>query len=450
MKSIVVFLRHVITPLVLCLFLVLGLTAAMLSGIVEYSVIKELFSGNDAKGYSVYIPLIIVIVLEGLKLFLHYIIPAHKKLGDTGRHLIAKNVTKYFLVAFSLLCTIIYVSNSLYTPETIKSSTEAMKEEIETKYQTVLTDGIDIIKNDANDRIESEKNKVEHIRAQLQQLTPVYRPRTAYENYIQEKLRLESELKKAEDKYNSEYNLIITEMDAKISKLRDNNLNEMQKEIDAISQSFNYVSAGDNKYLSSALIFIVSVLGYSEYDRLTYYLCVCVIALIVSVALELAIVFAQSYLALNGDQLVRLFSDTELIPESLKERANRMVKLVVQASIMLSVYLIYQAISETMITSAGILSAFVSYLISIILTSERFRLSLNVGNLKEYDNKASNTIVKAKDFALPVIIQTLICIVGFLLLSVYMGYALADLIPTTIALSVGSISGQVILRPKSI
>ena len=102
MKSIVVFLRHVITPLVLCLFLVLGLTAAMLSGIVEYSVIKELFSGNDAKGYSVYIPLIIVIVLEGLKLFLHYIIPAHKKLGDTGRHLIAKNVTKYFLVAFIL------------------------------------------------------------------------------------------------------------------------------------------------------------------------------------------------------------------------------------------------------------------------------------------------------------------------------------------------------------
>lgn len=213
---------------------------------------------------------------------------------------------------------------------------------------------------------------------------------------------------------------------------------------------FDYISSGDNAYVSSALTFIVSVLGYDKYNRTTYYLCVFSVALIVSIVIELAISIAQSYLALNGDQLNALFSDKEPIAESLKARSNRMVKIVVQASVMLSVYLIYQAISETIMTSEGILSAFVSYLISIILTSERFRLSLNIGNNKESDNKVHNTIVKAKDFALPVIVQTLICIVGFLLLSVYKGYNLSDLIPNTVALSVGRISGQVILRPKAI
>ncbi len=450
MKNIIVFLRHVVTPLIFCLFLVLGLTAAMLSGVIEYSVIKELFASSDANGYSFYTPLIIVIVLEGLKLFLHYAVPAHGRIGDTGIHIRIKSITKYVLVLFSLLCTVIYVSNSLYTPEAVKSSTETMIEQIELEYQTKLDNSIKGIENETIAYIENEKDKVESVRLELNQLTPVYRPRIAYDNYIKEKQRLETKLDEAEKEYELAYEDIMSQKEAKILQAKETNSIDMQKEIDAVFEDFNYVSSGDNSYLSSALTFMVSVLGYDEYNRTSYYLCVLGIALIVSLVLELAISFAQFYLSLNEDKLKALFDENGTIDESLKKRANLIVKFVVQASVMLSIYLIYQAFAETIMTSKGIISAFASYLISIILTSGRFKLSLNVGKENTNNSKVHKTIVKAKNFALPMIVQTLICIVGFLLLSVYMGYTLSDLIPTTIALSVGSISGQVILQPKSL
>ena len=99
------------------MFILLGLIAAFLSGIVEYAVIKEMFIiklaniGNDVK-YSQFIPLVIVLVLEGFKLFLHYVIPAHERENIDKNKIIWKKVAKYFLVGFSLICTFIFSCNS--------------------------------------------------------------------------------------------------------------------------------------------------------------------------------------------------------------------------------------------------------------------------------------------------------------------------------------------------
>lgn len=318
MKDILIFLRHVVTPLFLCLFLVLGLTAAMISGVVEYAVVKELFSGNNTEGYNEYIPLVIVIVLEGLKLFLHYAVSAHKRIGDAGRHLVIKNVVKYALVIFSLLCTMIFVSNSLYTPEEVKNITAAQMTAIKNKYQVELELEMKDIESDYENRIKSANGKVESVRSQLQQLTPVYRPRSAYENYIREKLRLESELKEAEKFYNLEYDELIEDKKQSISLVEEKNSVEMQKEIDSLSDNFEYVSSGDNSYLSSALTFAVSIISKENYNRTTYYLCVFGISLIVSIVLELAISFAQFYLSLDESKLNALFGSDEKIPEVLK------------------------------------------------------------------------------------------------------------------------------------
>lgn len=78
MKNISIFLKHVVTPSLFCIFIIIGLTAAAISGIIECIVIREFLSGVDFIG-SLYIPVIIVVILEGLKLFLHYAIPAHEK-----------------------------------------------------------------------------------------------------------------------------------------------------------------------------------------------------------------------------------------------------------------------------------------------------------------------------------------------------------------------------------
>ena len=448
MKSIIVFLRHVITPLIFGLFLVLGLTAALLSGVVEYHVIGDLLSNSDASTQNMYIPLIIVFVLEGLKVFLHYIIPAHRRIGDTGSHIFFKNVTKYVLVIFSLICTLVFVSNSLYNPRTVMSSIDNEIQTIEAKYSQLEENGRATLKPDADPRVKNIEKKAESIRNQLDKLTPVYRPQSAYNNYVKEKNRLEGALEKAEQDYRNLYEIISKENETAFTHLQQSLSTQKQAEIDTISNRFEYLSSGDNPYLSSAIAFFLSVFGRIEYSRTAYFLCVLCIALIISVILELTISFSFSYVATNGDKLIKLFSEEYPIPTVFKAHANKLIKTIVQSSIMLSIYLIYQSIADTKMTFYGIIYAFFSYFLSIIFTSDRIKLTLNIGEKKEESKKVHNTIVDAKKVVFPVIVQTLICVVGFLMISVYMGYAIADLIPTTIALSVGSISGQVILQPK--
>lgn len=47
MRKISTFLKHVATPSLFCIFIILGLTAAAISGIVECIVIREFLSGTD-------------------------------------------------------------------------------------------------------------------------------------------------------------------------------------------------------------------------------------------------------------------------------------------------------------------------------------------------------------------------------------------------------------------
>lgn len=67
---------------------------------------------------------------------------------------------------------------------------------------------------------------------------------------------------------------------------------------------------------------------------------------------------------------------------------------------------------------------------------------------EEPKNKVVASVVHAKGYILPIIVQTLICIVGFLVLSRSLDSTATNSMVTTIALSVGSVSGQIILKSK--
>lgn len=450
MKNVITVLRHIISPLILCLFLILGFTAAMLSGVVEYHVIKELFPVKDAETYNFYIPLVIVIVLEGLKLFLHYIIPAHEQIGET-KFLTVKKATKYVLIVFSLICTVIYVSNSLYTPEKVNSFINEKEIRIESKYEAKKKTEIKEMEKNEQIELSNAKIIVDNIENQLQILTPVYSPYWANKNYVEEKIRLENELESAKIEYEMKCNEIKSKYESEKKTIENDIEEEILKEKKSIVEDFNYISAGDNTYLSSALLFMVSVFGIKEYKRTMYYLCVLGISLIISVVLELAISFAQSYLALKREKLEQLFGEDEIIEETFKRKADRIIGISVQASIMLAVYLICHTLSlDTMNLPKNIFPVFVSYLLSIILSSEKFLPANNEYLYKEKDKKTYKTLIKVKNFTLPIVTQTLICIVGFILISIFLKNNLDNLIPTTIALSFGSLSGQIILKPKTI
>ena len=139
--------KQVISPIIFYFFLVLGFVAALLSGLVEYSVIKELFINKDATSYNLYIPLLVVIVLEGLKIFLHYVLPAHSRTNISIEKIKFKKFIKCRLVFFSLMCTLIYVSNTLYHPDVVNTVITEQKSIIQDKYEQDLEKNISMIKS---------------------------------------------------------------------------------------------------------------------------------------------------------------------------------------------------------------------------------------------------------------------------------------------------------------
>lgn len=444
MRKISTFLKYVATPSLFCIFIILGLTAAAISGIVECIVIREFLSGTDFRG-SRYIPVIMVVILEGLKLFLHYAIPAHEKIDDC-KNLLAKKITKNVLVLFSLLCTIVYSSTAMYQPQVVDEAIAVQTAEVNSELQKELDQNILKIEANSQIKLQDAKNQVNAIINEIEQLSPIYRPLSAYTRYVNEKQRLEEKLSNAQNAYEMQAETIAKERDEKIAEAKLSYEEKLNHESSKTEEELK--NAGDNVYLSSALLFFSSLFGSKNYSRVLYYMCVLLISIIVSVVLELTIAFSQAYLSLNVDKLEQLFGspDNNVTNRLIKRKAAMAVSIIVQAAIMLSVCLICAAFTETFITEKGMVFAFLSYFASIILTFKKHDVSLNTE--KASKNKLVSSVIYAKSYFLPIVVQTLICIAGFLILNYSMGNTSSNSTLTTIALSVGSVSGQIILKPQ--
>ena len=99
----------------------------------------------------------------------------------------------------------------------------------------------------------------------------------------------------------------------------------------------------------------------------------------------------------------------------------------------------------------SVISAAVSYSSAIVMTTGKFKFEFKA----KMDNsstlipqKAHEFLVTAKQKTVPGIIQTLLCIMVFVLIGVFTENDVGNMIPSTIALSIGSMGGQLLLTNK--
>ena len=118
---------------------------------------------------------------------------------------------------------------------------------------------------------------------------------------------------------------------------------------------------------------------------------------------------------------------------------------------MLSIFIICGLLSEVSLDKGSVISAAVSYASAIVMTTGKFKFEFKT----EMDNsstlipqKAHEFLVTAKQKTVPGIIQTLLCIMVFVLIGVFTGNDVGNMIPSTIALSIGSMGGQLLLTNK--
>lgn len=468
MKSIILVLKNVISPLVLVLFLLLGLIAAFLSGIVEYAVIKEMFTINlvntgGTANYSKFIPLVIVLVLEGFKLFLHYVIPAHERENPNDDKLIWKKITKYFLVIFSLICTFIFSCNSMYDFNTVSTNTGKAIQNIELKYdaeinkiETEITANKENSLKVYNDEIVSIRNDIDKTSDSIKNLDPM-NPNydNLYSNLNNEKQRLELRL----EEKNNEYNNIVQAIDAEIRQRYENRFQELEnikiQEINKVKSEQTIDSSGDNQYIRAAIKFVKMTFfaDNSEYKRGTYCLIVALISLLVSIILEVVITVSQAYLSKKSDELAKLFGSEEVVDETIKNKANNILWHLIQAAIMLAVFIIIGTTTEmipttdvaTVFSTKNILVTFGSYFISVLLTSGK--MSIQLKKITSNEGTTTKVVSSVGTFLLSTVVQTLLCIVGFIILCRVTGNPSETIYPSTMALTIGSVSGQLLFSP---
>ena len=121
MKTVVIMLKHVFIPLSAFAFLVLGLLACFCSALIEFFVLREILAIPGMKLNADTWAALLVLILEGSKLTLHFYGESLKKTSieqdipdfdvSSKRSLIC--FLKNGLVVFSLICSIICMVNAI-------------------------------------------------------------------------------------------------------------------------------------------------------------------------------------------------------------------------------------------------------------------------------------------------------------------------------------------------
>lgn len=471
MKYMLLLLKHIVSPLVLFLFLLLGVIAAFLSGIIEYLVIKEILTINlteieNIVLYSKFVPLIIVLVLEGFKLFLHYVIPAQERTKKLDK-LLWKKVAKYFLVGFSLICTFIFSCNSMYNFDIVASNKDSSINEINLKYNNELEKIEKEIESNKEKVLKIYSDNIESIRSDIAESSKAIRElNPSIYNYEQKLKVLEEEKKRLEkllDEKNKEFKKISQNVDAEIRSSYqpriDSILKAKETDIKNANNEQAFDSSGDNKYIRATIKFLKTTIkaDASEYSRNTYCIIVALISLLVAIVLEVVISVSQEYLSKKSDDLAELFGAGEEIDSELKNRANKTLKLLIQAAIMLAIFIIIGATTELIppeaesivFSTKNIIITFGSYFISVLLTSGGLELKIATKSNGSSNNSFQNSkfFPSVGTYLISTVVQTLLCIVGFVVLCAITGNLSENIAPSTIAMTIGSVSGQILLSP---
>ena len=111
--------------------------------------------------------------------------------------------------------------------------------------------------------------------------------------------------------------------------------------------------------------------------------------------------------------------------------------------------LIPPSIESTVLSTKNILITFGSYFISVLFTSGKLELKIEPKNNDSSGNQSqvSTFIPSLGSYLISTVVQTLLCIVGFVVLCTITGNPTETIAPSTIALTIGSVSGQILLSP---
>ncbi len=455
MTTLISLIKGVITPLAVLLNLVIGVFAAILSGIIEYFVLYELFSKIIISGEtrtSAILPLVIVLILEGSKLFLHFESKCFDlRAIDKSSKQLANNMNKvkWFLVLFSFICTLFYTGNTLYhNSVTVQSSIHSAEiEAIETEYKNRIKECEDTAIKNREDKVYAAKKSWYDAQKALNAWNEM---NLSSDDFIAEKIRLENAVTEARNSYNETLN------DSTYLDKIKSEVENLEKEKEEKIQTIISVSSneGDNEYIKTFLLLIFNTILQKEtYPSWVYFIVIILISTAFAGVLEAVIYMSQSLISTPTTELYRIFeADHNAIHDNLTNKIEKILKVLIRSIVPFSIFIIFGLLQEITMNKfnliVGLICCMVTVIIAVFIPDKTY-VSTNPVKPMEKIEESLKKFFTTEGTA--ILIKGIFSASMFIVLGIFYQKEIADLTLPALSVSIGQIIGHFLkIDPKPV
>lgn len=387
MRTMVAIIKHVFVPISAFLFLGIGMLACIYSGVIEYSVLKEMLQVSGGAGEMIrpeFWPFVLVVVLEGAKFTLHFYGASLKnkktaaQITDMDTEGLGRLITviKRSLVGFSLLCTVIFVTNSYFQDEGAAAAARVEQSQIlaEQEYRQGIEDleaakDAEIAKGLA--RYDNDLNNIDNLERQLNELVDQIKVTLSIKmrgDLQEEANRVRSELRTEKNHYSDNTDAVYEKAQADY----DSGVLALNKKYGENGSGVlaaddpRVAAAGDNAFLRVFLNAFCETLFGRPYGRKTYLIWVSIMAVLLAAVLEACISVSQTLLTVSGESFMKILGECT-VTGSEKWVVKVASRLIFSIFSLVSAYIVFGMMFHVDLTRTSIVMAAVSYVMVVVL-----------------------------------------------------------------------------------
>lgn len=447
MRTVRFFANHLIPAIVFVMAILLSLIAAILSAAIEYSVIDGIIR-NSGGNQTIYMPLLIVIVLEGSKIYLHVLFRAGKEHQLPDLTTTFLKVVLICLVAFSMICTLIWSAYMLYGNIVVDDTRIASAEEINKNYDQMVDKVSDSKTKRIQDGIAEAKKSYEEAAKRYYEYEVVLTPRYMYERSRLEKERLRNEMTDAKAELEKVEVAVIAFVQEDISTAIEEIEAQRREALSSLEEKVKNDHPGANTYLHVVLMALARyLLQLKSYSEVAYFAVTAIFALSLSLMLEALICADMHLISANEETWMKLLRSSEL-SEDAQVRLQKGVRLFLASFVAVLLYLVFNMLKKLDVAMEGMVIALAVAILVNILVGFASR-SIKRGTDGTTSGAANVTFRKLGEEIKLMIVKGCTAFVGYIFLGAIFGATFQELTLPALGISIGSMGGHLIRIPDA-
>ena len=447
MKLVKFVASHALPALMILFSIMIGITAAIISGCIEYVVIKGILS-TTAGDYAIspaIMAFLTVLCLEGTKVFLHIFIGMVKKRGNPNTApMRTMNGVRIALVLLSIACTFAWTTNILYT-DVVNSDDVSYADdiaEINSKYDTEISslwsNEAAIVENRLQVYVDTAESRLtEYEEYQVKDYSS-----RAFEQTSAEKKRLGEEAQLASEELREAQTRIPSEVHQELEEKEEQLENKLEAALKSRDAEMT-TNQGANAYIHVVLMAVSHyLLQFKTYPTQAYFAVAIVFSTVLSAILEAIITVDLHVVTMAPEELNRLVQADKMSAE-MNTALNKLLRAFLVGAVSTLIFLFY---CLGMKIDASINTMFYALMIFALVNLLGAYLFPNAEKPKQGAPKVDATSVYNE--MVIAVVKACSSFLGFVILGAVFGNDFQELTMSAVGMTLGSVGGQLVKLPE--